>query len=140
MSRVDQITSSYKQIEFYSDFPNSFTKHPVSNEIVVIKGVESVRQSLKNVILTNLGEKLFSPFFGSNVTHSLFELEGPFLSNEIIRHISLAAAQFEPRVNIINVAVNNEANTNRIDINIVFSIMSNPNVPIDLTINIKRVR
>ncbi len=45
---------------------------PVTNE-------ESIKQSIRNIVLTAPGEKLFNPKFGSSVYKMLFEPLDPFM-------------------------------------------------------------
>jgi uncharacterized protein len=139
VSRSDTITGEQKKLDLYSDFPNNFTKHPVTNDIIVLKNEDSVRQAFKNLILTNIGEKLFNPFFGSNVTANLFENFDIFLVENLTRIINLAAAQFEPRVVIQNISILPDQDYNTFSINIVFSLINIPQ-PINLNIPLRRVR
>ena len=85
LSRADVISQTQKKIETYSDFSTNFIKHPVTNELILIKNEDSVRQAFKNLILTNIEERMFSPFFGSNVRRSLFDPFGPFLIEDLRR-------------------------------------------------------
>jgi len=140
VSRADKITETLFTPQTYSDFADNFTVHPVTNELVVLKNAESVKQAFKNLILTNVGERFFSPFFGSNINRSLFENFTPFLREDIIRYVRTAATQFEPRVNLLNVTVTQDpTNDNYISVNIVFS-MINTSEPISFSIFVKRVR
>jgi phage baseplate assembly protein W len=138
-SRADTITQTLKKVETYSDFTNNFIKHPVTDELIVIKNENSVKQALKNLILTSIGERPFNPYFGSNVNSALFENFDPFAVEDIARYIKLAVQQFEPRVSIINVTVNDIQEQNTLGINIVFAIINNPE-PVSLNLFIKRVR
>jgi hypothetical protein len=89
LSRADAISQTQKKIETYSDFSNSFSKHPITKELVTVKNEDSIRQAFKNLILTNIGERPFNPFFGSNVNRTLFENFGPFVREDIIRYIKI---------------------------------------------------
>ena len=139
LSRADTISQTQKKIETYSDFANSFAKHPITNELVTVKNEDSVRQAFKNLIMTNIGERPFSPFFGSNVNRTLFENFGPFVKEDIIRHIKIAARQFEGRIEVLGVDVVDQPDKNGMKVNIVFSIINTPE-PVSLSIFLKRVR
>lgn len=139
VSRADAVSSLTKKVETYSDFVNSFTKHPITNELVTVKNDDSVRQAFKNLILTNIGERPFSPFFGSNVNATLFENFSAFTREDIIRYISMAAKQFERRIQLLNVSVTDDQAKNGLKINIVFSIINNTETT-NLSIFLKRVR
>lgn len=138
-SRADAISQLEKKVETYSDFPNSFSKHPITDELVVIKNEASLRQAFKNLILTNIGERAFNPFFGSNIKRTLFEPFGPFVREDIIRYVRDSAKAFESRINVLGIEVKDNQDKNGIEVNIVFSIINNPE-PVSLNIFLKRVR
>ena len=140
ITRAQTITQTQKKVDTYSDFPNNFVKHPVPNELVVLKNDDSVRQAFKNLILTNIGERFFNPFFGSNINRILFDNFGPFMIEDINRYVSMAAKQFEKRINLLNVSVSDNSDQNAIAINVVFSLINNPTVPLTINIFLKRVR
>jgi hypothetical protein len=139
LSRADTISQSLKKIETYSDFSNNFTKHPITNELITVRNEDSIRQAFKNLIMTNLNERFFNPLFGSNVNATLFENYGPFVREDIIRYIKMAAMQFEKRINVIGIEVDDQPDKNGLKINIVFSIINIPE-PVALSIFLKRVR
>lgn len=138
-SRADQITQTQRKIETYSDFTNNLVRHPVTNQLVVLKNEDAVRQAFKNLIYTNVFARFFSPFFGTSVTSSMFELDTPFLIEDLRTSINLSARQFEPRVQIINLTIMDSPDQNAVSINIVFQLVNNP-TPVTLPILLKRVR
>jgi phage baseplate assembly protein W len=139
LSRADAITQTLKKVDTYSDFTTNFIKHPISNELVVVKNEDSVKQSFKNLILTNIFERFYNPFFGSNVERTLFENFGPWVVEDLNRYISVAAKQFENRIQILNTQITDNSEQNGISINIVFSILNNPE-PVSINLFLKRVR
>jgi len=139
LSRADAITQTLKKVDTYSDFTTNFIKHPISNELVVVKNEESVKQSFKNLILTNIFERFYNPFFGSNVERTLFENFGPWVVEDLNRYISVAAKQFENRIQILNTQITDNSEQNGISVSIVFSILNNPE-PVSINLFLKRVR
>jgi len=139
ISRADVITQTAKKSEVYSDFTNNFIKHPITGELVVVKNEDSVKQAFKNLILTNIFERPFNQFFGSNLRKTLFEPYSPFVIEDITRYIQLAAQQFEKRITILNISITDNSDKNGYSINIVFSIINNPE-PVSLNLFVKRVR
>ena len=139
ITRADKITETLYVQQTYSDFTNDLTVHPITQQLVVLKNADSVKQSLRNLILTNLGEKPFSPLFGSNVNKSLFELFDPFFVEDVKRYVTLAVQQYEPRVNLISVDVSQDRTETAVTINIVFSLI-NTTQPLSISIYVKRVR
>jgi len=138
ISRADLITQNQRKIETYSDFHNNMVRHPVSNQLVILRNEDAVRQAFKNLVYTNVFSRFFNPYFGTNVRKSMFDLDTPFLIDDVRSAIMLSARQFEPRINIVHVAVLGYDN-NGLDVNIVFRLVNNPNL-IELPLVIKRVR
>ena len=139
ITRADRITETVNVQQTYSDFATNFTVHPITQQLVVLKNADSVKQSLKNLILIGIGEKQFNPLFGSNINKSLFELFDPFFVEDVKRYVTLAIQQFEPRVNLLSVDVLKASNENGVNINIVFSLI-NTTQPLSISIFVKRVR
>lgn len=140
LSRADLISQTRKKIETYSDFTNNFYKNPVTNELAVITNEASVTQAFKNLIKTTLGFRMYNPFFGSTIYESLFELDTGFLVEDITNSVMVAASQFEKRVLVLQLNVAIEADTDTIIIYIVFAMINNPKVPLNMKIILNRVR
>jgi hypothetical protein len=61
LTRAQTLTGAGKKEEYYSDFLNSFAKTPVGEQLARVLNERSINQALKNIILTNRGERLFQP-------------------------------------------------------------------------------
>lgn len=149
-SRADVISPKEKQLEYFSDFLNSFAKSPVGNQLARLTNGSSVSQSIKNLIKTNVGERLFQPTIGSNVYHSLFENLTPVLEEDLAIYIERTIKQNEPRANLLQIEVRSylsakedilasRLNENEIEVTIVYSLINNP-ANIKLSMILKRVR
>ena len=57
----------------YKDINITFKKHPVTNDIVVSKDASAIKQAIVNLLLTNKGERLMNPTYGSDIRKYLFE-------------------------------------------------------------------
>lgn len=151
ITRADTFSVVKKKQEYFSDFLNSFALSPVGNQLARVTNEKSVNQSLKNLIMTNLGERLFQPSIGSNIVASLFELNTPLITNSLEFYIENTIKNNEPRVNLIKVNVstgskeitilnrNINLNENYISIDIIYTLINNPE-QISLNIILKRVR
>lgn len=138
-TRADKFTQLQKIPDLFSDFLNDLTPHPITKDVTRLRNDSSVRQAVKNLVLTNFGERLFQPGIGCNVYGSLFEPNDGFLINDIRRSIVDTISYNEPRVIINNVEVIPSQQGDKITINIVFSLINNP-VPQNLDIILRRVR
>jgi len=139
VTKADTLTQTKKQLEYYSDFLDSFAVSPYSGSLAKTTNENSVKQAIKNLILTNLGERFFSPNIGTNVNKSLFEPNDLVTVLDLQLYIENTVKYYEPRVSELYVNITPSVDELYLVINIVFYIINNP-VPIDLTLNLKRVR
>lgn len=123
----------------YKDFDMRFMAHPVTGKLVIRKNAEAVKQALKILILTNLGERQYRPLFGSTVRNSLFENYTTFTQDTIRNSIKTAIGNFEPRVELLDILFGGDPDRNELDITIVFRPVNTTEV-ITLGLSIERVR
>lgn len=123
----------------YRDLPMSFTKHPGTGDVKPVVDIESVKQSVKNLILTNYGERPFKPNLGSNVTSFLFEPANPFTSQALKREIDTTLKEQEPRVNGITTRVFDDADRNAYIIELSYNIVS-LNTRVETSFFLRRLR
>lgn len=139
MSRADKLGQVRKKREYFSDFTTNFARHPASGDVSRVTNEESIKQALKNLILTNLGEKPFEPTFGGDVRRALFEGSSAFPGETVSRAIRDAIQHSEPRVLLQEVRVRASPDTGEMRIAIEFSLINDP-TPISLDVVVKRVR
>lgn len=139
VQRADLISPNRKTVDLFSDFLNDFSAHPISGDIARLRNETAIRQSIKNIILTNIGERPFQPTIGSNINRALFEPNDEIIANELLFHIETALNNHEPRATILSVSVVNDREPNSVSINIVYSIINSHN-PQNLNLILRRVR
>ena len=110
----------------FKDINLSFKRHPVTNDVVTIRDEDAIKKSVKNIIFTILGEKPFSPDFGSFVSESLFSLNTEYDSITLEDEIKNVLYRFEPRIDNISVAVAILADTNETNATIKYDIVGEP--------------
>ena len=110
----------------FKDINLSFKRHPVTNDLVVIKNEDAIKQSVKNIIFTILGEKPFLPLFGSKLNSALFELDTNFNETKISDEISSVLLNNEPRISNILVSVSNPADSHELNVTIQYDITGIP--------------
>jgi hypothetical protein len=106
----------------YSDFDMNFIPHPTSGDISVLRDADAVKQSLKNLILTNFYERPFQPKLASNVTNLLFEPINPMSQMNIQVAIQDVVRSFEPRVELVDVIVEVAPDENGYNVRIIFAV------------------
>lgn len=140
VSRADALTGTKKQLEFFSDFNNNFNKTPFGNQLARLVNENSVEQSLRNLIKTNLGERLFQPTIGSDIYASLFENNFPENLTTLELFIKTTIRNNEPRVILNNITVTSDSmDEHTITVRLEYSLINNPE-ELTLDIILKRVR
>ena len=108
----------------YSDFDLSFIANPNNGDVTIKKDIDAIKQSVKNLILTDLHERPFQPNLGSRVRGLLFELTDVWTALDIQDEITMTIENHEPRVDLIDVEVTDESDKNRVKVVIIFNIIS----------------
>lgn len=139
VTRADVVLNSRGPKELYSDFIDSFAKTPYGDQLGRVVDKESINQSIKNLILTNTGERLFTPLVGCQIYNSLFEIDDVIQANTLEFLIKNTIKNNEPRADVIEVTVIPQTDNNAFGINIVYSLINNSD-PITLNFILKRVR
>ena len=107
----------------FKDISLSFEPHPITKDLPVLKNVNAIRRSVRNLVQTIPGERFFNPILGSSVYDSLFDLMDFGTSNLIEQEIVTTLRNFEPRVNNVRVRVSARADQNNFDVTIFFDIV-----------------
>ena len=124
----------------FSDVNVSFTPHPVTGKLPVLKNADAVKRSVRNLILTNFGERPYEPLYGGNVRAMLFEnTDDPLLQDQLRRQIEGAIKNYEKRAKVDRVIVDLKPDSNALVIKIRFMVF-NERFPVDLEVAIERVR
>lgn len=135
------ITTVKKQDVVYSDLRKDMLINPVNSDVSRYTDEDSVKESIKNLLLTDTGERLFNPNLGSNIRKLLFEnIIYPETEYLLKDAISTTIKNFEPRCNLISVDITDISNDqNSVTITITFNII-NIQIPIVLNVVLSRVR
>ena len=134
-----EIESSTKSTVRFSDIDLNFEMNPLTKDVNILKNEDAVKRSVRNIVLTNFGEKKFQPFFGGNVSAQLFENFSPFTSFEIKKAIERSIIRNEPRVDSLNVEVVTNIDSNSLQVTTRFTIR-NSQEPVILSFTLERTR
>lgn len=139
MPRAAYFTSVNKIPTYYSDIQNNLQLNPISQQIAIVTNEQSVSQSLKNLVLTNIGERFYHPEIGSKVQSLIFEPGGSITANLLKTTITETITNQEPRVSLQSITVTDDSDNDAYWIQIVFTML-NISQPITLNFPIYRVR
>ncbi len=124
----------------FKDINITFKKHPITDDVVVSKDNAAIKQAIVNLLLTNKGERLFNPNYGSNIRSYLFEQldygTAGLVRNSIIRTIS----EFEPRISVESLEVIPNYDDNGFDVEMTYIIRGSDVTPIQVEFFLTRTR
>jgi len=123
----------------YKDFDIRFTAHPVTGKLIIKKNSDSVKQALKNLILTSFYERPYAPLFGSDIRSMLFENYTAVTESNIRYAIETCIENFEPRVQLLDIRFGGDPDRNMLTISIIFRPL-NSRASVTLGIDLERVR
>ena len=113
----------------FKDISLSFSRHPVTNDVIVLKNEDAIKKSVVNLVRTRVGERFFNNLLGSNVDNSLFELQTSGVSSYLEEEITTLLNNFEPRISLNSVYVETPDDTNDLNIRISYNIVGLPFPP-----------
>ena len=114
---ITRVSKSFKDISL------SFSPHPVTKDLPILKNESAIRRSVRNIVETIPTEKFFNPEFGSDVYKSLFDFVDFGTANIIQDQIKTSINNFEPRVDNVRVEVDPEPDLNQFEVTIIYDIV-----------------
>ena len=123
----------------YKDVDKLFDIHPVTRKLNVLTNNAAVARSVKNLVLTNKGERPYQPFLGCDVRNQLFELNDGMVESEVEDTISEVISQYEPRAELISVDADIKPDQHSVEVTITFRVV-NQQDPISINLMLERVR
>ena len=103
-----------------------FARNPFTQDVSQVSNDNAIKQSLKNLVMTQPGEKLYQPQIGSGVRQLLFEPMDGFTADAIRDDILNTVGQHEPRITINNLAVVEQYDANQFNVTIDYNIVGQP--------------
>lgn len=102
--------------------------------------IKQAAENLKNLILTKKGERLMQPEFGCDIWELLFEpISEEVISTQIENSILSAVEIWLPYINVDKIIFDydeNDIDSNKINVEVKFSLKSNPTITESININI----
>lgn len=124
---LKKITSKdFTKSRNFKDISLSFLKNPFTKDVSPVTNAEAIKQSVKNIVLTAPGEKLFQPKFGSKVYTLLFEPLDPFIIDTIQSEILNTINNYEKRVTVTSLRCVPDYDNNSLDVSLEYQIIGLP--------------
>jgi len=114
-----------KQSRSFRDISLSFKRHPITKDVTILKNEDAIKKSVINLIRTQFGERFFNDLLGTSVGDTLFELNT--FDNDVLREeVITLLKNFEPRIDLTNVFIEGQGDTNDLFVQIEYDITGLP--------------
>ena len=107
----------------FKDISLSFTPHPVTKDLTVIKDANAIKRAVRNLVQTIPRERFFNPNLGTDIRGSLFDFCDFGTASVIQQQIQTTIENYEPRVDNLKIEVFPKPDTNEFEVNIYFDIV-----------------
>lgn len=123
----------------YSDIDLTFLRLPSTGDVAMKYDEQAVIRSIRNLLNTNIYDRLFQPDIGSTLNQLLFEpissLTATLIQNEIIRTIT----NYEPRATINTISVTAAPDSNQFNVSLSV-LVGNQTQPTSFSLILQRTR
>ena len=92
----------------------------------MVEDAIAIKRSVRNLILTNFYERPFHPELGCGIRELLFEPFTPITKLFLQRKIEEVLINYEPRINLTSVNVDDDQDRNRLVVDISFQVIGVP--------------
>tara|TARA_Y100001970_G_scaffold236478_1_gene296266 strand:+ start:308 stop:709 length:402 start_codon:yes stop_codon:yes gene_type:complete len=131
---VERVSRGFKDISM------SFEVNPINADIIGVKNDTAIARSIRNLVLTNPGERFFNEDLGSGVGEVLFDVLDD-ISGAVIRdEIEQTIIRFEPRVKLTDVKVKPDYDNNEFNVTITYDIVGMDALPQQLNFALQPTR
>lgn len=133
------VTPVTKKRNLYSDFRKDLDINPITKDLALRKDEDAVKESIKNLVLTDRGERLFRPNLGGDIRANLFENNTPATLKLIQETVKETINTYEPRATLIDVETYSNYNETTVTVNVIFYVR-NKQEPVTVSVFLERIR
>ena len=110
----------------FKDISLSFQRHPVTNDVTVLRNEDAIKKSVINLTRTRINERFFNELLGTSIVDNLFENMGSGLETALEEEISTLLKNYEPRIELNSVYVIANQDSNELSIQVDYNIVGLP--------------
>ncbi len=110
----------------FKDISLSFNRHPVTNDVTVLKNEDAIKRSVINLCRTRINERFFNELLGTSIEDSLFETNLDDIASFLEREITVLLKNYEPRITLTNVIIESLVDSYELQIRIEYQITGLP--------------
>ena len=122
----------------------SYTNNGLSGDVDRRYDNESVRQSVRNILMTNKYEKPFDRDFGCNLIKFNFDRAGAWSEYEMSQEIKRQMSINEPRIILEDVQIKRKPEKQIMDVLLLYKVKpidsNTPSETVDVQIKVERIR
>jgi phage baseplate assembly protein W len=107
----------------FKDLAVSFTANPSTGDFGIVKNENAIKQAVRNLLLTDLGERPFQPTVGSRIKGLLFEPWDVFSADSIKSEIRNCLGRLEPRIEVTKISLRDDSDINAIAVELDYTIV-----------------
>ena len=107
----------------FKDISLSFTPHPVTKDLPVLKNENAIVRSVRNLVQTIPTERFFNSSLGSDVQDSLFGFVDYGTASLIEDQIITVVTNYEPRVENVEAEVEPQVDNNSFGVIVRFDVV-----------------
>jgi len=134
----------YSDLNFYFSPSPFFVGQGISGDVTRVLDANSIRQSLRTIVLTSNYERPYNPFFGCNIRSFLFEPMDAWERYELNEILREQIRRYEPRVEITDVRITQDVKKQEVQVELDYIIKgiegSSNTDTTKIQINTERVR
>ena len=119
-------TFTTKVSRAFKDISLSFKKHPVTNDVTILRNEDAIKRSVINLTRTRINERFFNELIGTSVGDALFENMDSGLEAALEEEISTLLKNYEPRIELNNVYVVANEDSYELQVQIDYNIVGLP--------------
>ena len=110
----------------FKDISLSFKKHPVTNDVTVLRNEDAIKKSVINLTRTRINERFFNELIGTSIGDSLFENMNSGIESALEEEITSLLSNYEPRIELNSVYVIANQDGNDVNVQIDYDIVGLP--------------
>jgi len=131
---VERISKGFKDISM------SFEVNPINSDTIAVKNDTAIARSIRNLVLTNPGERFFNPNLGSRINEILFDNADQISAAALREEIEETINVYEPRVRLDDVKVEPNFEGHSFNVTITYDIVGIDALPQQLNFALQSTR
>ena len=115
-----------KKSRSFKDISLSFTRSPITNDLVTLRNEDAIKKSVVNLCRTRLTDRFFNELLGTSIEDSLFETNLDDISSFLEKEITVLLKNYEPRITLRHVIIDSLVDSYELQIRIEYEITGLP--------------